>query len=242
MAESDAVQKVITSFWNVVAPGYDEPSNVATPGTADYLAWQEEIRALLPAPPADVLDVGTGTGFAARIAAEAGHRVTGVDLSEGMLARARAANTAEAAVSYRIGDAVAPPFPPAGFDAVLSRCVLWTLREPGLAFRNWHTVLRPAGRVVVIYGLADRPEPERTEPEQRTGPFHRTYNDEVRAALSAIELDDHGPLIELAAAAGFTDVTVRPLPRLRGWETSPGSQLPYALVGHRPDASGPAAD
>lgn len=237
MADDD-VQQAITSFWNVVAPGYDGPDNVAAPGSADYLAWQEEIRALLPEPPGDVLDVGTGTGFAARIAAGAGHRVTGADLSEGMLDRARAA--AGGAVTYRIGDAVAPPFPPGSFDAVMSRCVLWTLREPGRAFRNWHTVLRPAGRVVVIYGLADRPEPEPTE--QRTGLYYRTYTDEVRAALSAIQLDDHGPLIGLAEAAGFSDVTVRPLPGLRGWETSPRSELPYALVGHRPDASGPAAD
>ncbi|GAB3749250.1 hypothetical protein GCM10028864_22690 [Microlunatus parietis] len=236
----DAVQKLITSFWNQVAPGYDEPANVAAPGTAAYADWREAIGSVLPGSPAEVLDVGTGTGFVARIAAELGHRVTGIDLSEGMLARARAATGAEASVAYRVGDAVAPPFPATSFDAVISRSVLWTLRKPGQAFRNWFTLLRQAGQVAVIYGLADRPPPQSAAPEQRAGLFQRTYTDETRAALTAMYLDDHGPLIELAEAAGFADVTVRPLTRLTGWENSPGSALPYALVGYRPVEPGTA--
>ena len=50
---------------------------VAPAGTGDYANWVEAIRSMLPASPARVLDVGTGTGFVARIAADRGHQVTG---------------------------------------------------------------------------------------------------------------------------------------------------------------------
>jgi hypothetical protein len=42
-------------------------------------------------------------------------------------------------------------------------------------------------------------------------------------------LADHQPLVIAADAAGFRAVEVIPLDMVRGWETSPGSYLPYAL-------------
>ncbi|MGH8932096.1 MAG: class I SAM-dependent methyltransferase [Egibacteraceae bacterium] len=53
-------------------------------------AWADVCSGALPTPPADVLDVGTGTGQVALLLADLGHRVTGIDLAEGMLALARA--------------------------------------------------------------------------------------------------------------------------------------------------------
>ncbi|WP_435833085.1 class I SAM-dependent methyltransferase [Kitasatospora purpeofusca] len=43
----------------------------------------------MPPAPADVLDVGCGTGSLSLLLAEAGHRVAGVDLSPEMVARSR---------------------------------------------------------------------------------------------------------------------------------------------------------
>lgn len=48
-----------------------------------------------------------------------------------------------------------------------------------------------------------------------------------------MRLDSHDRLLTAASMAGFESVTVTALTMVRGWETSPGSHLPYALVGYR---------
>src|SRR5438309_7838010 len=128
---SDA-QAHITAFWNTVAAGYEaHGGNVAEYGTEGYRRWLDALGAVLPDPPSDVLDVATGTGYVALAAASLGHRVTAIDLAPAMLDELVAtASARQLAVDVGLGDAVAPTFPPASFDAVTSRHVLWTLRQP----------------------------------------------------------------------------------------------------------------
>src|SRR5689334_24778163 len=64
-----------------------------------------------------LLDIACGTGIAARAAAEAGARVTGLDFSAAMLASARRLNPN---LEFQAGDAEALPFADASFDAVIS--------------------------------------------------------------------------------------------------------------------------
>jgi ubiquinone/menaquinone biosynthesis C-methylase UbiE len=148
-------QRSITGFWSAIAQDYEaHEGNVPPPRSAEHDAWVAAIRDALPEPPSDVLDVGTGTGFVARTAATLGHRVTGIDLSEQMLGIAREhAERDGVVVRFAIGDAVAPQFSPASFDAVTSRHLLWTLREPVRAFANWRALLRPGGRAVAFDGF-----------------------------------------------------------------------------------------
>jgi SAM-dependent methyltransferase len=228
----------ITAFWDTVAPDYETPDNVVPVGTADYAKWVEALRSVLPASPARVLDVGTGTGFVARIAAELGHQVTAIDLSEGML-DASSARDCGLAITFAVGDAVDPPYPAGSFDVVVSRSVVWTLRQPQLAFRNWYKLLTPGGRMVAIYGLsaAARTEPPPDADAKASGQeptvFERHYTPETRKELTAMYLTGHESLVTAAGAAGFRDVEVIPLEMVRGWETSPGSDLPYALSATR---------
>jgi hypothetical protein len=63
--------------------------------------------------------------------------------------------------------------------------------------------------------------------------FERHYSPETREELTAMYLTDHRSLVTAADAAGFREVEVIPLEMVRGWETSPGSSLPYALTGTR---------
>ena len=84
------------------------------------------------------MDVGTGTGFLALIASLLGHRVVGIDLSEPMLIEARAkAHKQGLTVHFERRDAGEPGFASMKFDAILARHLIWTLREPQTAFRNW---------------------------------------------------------------------------------------------------------
>jgi ubiquinone/menaquinone biosynthesis C-methylase UbiE len=231
-------QRRITAFWNAVAPNYETADNVAPVGTADYANWVAALGSLLPATPTRVLDVGTGTGFVARIAAELGHEVTAIDLSEGMLG-ASPARDCGLAITFAVGDAVDPPFAEQTFDVVVSRSLLWTLRQPELAFQNWYKLLTAGGRMIAIYGFsaAAGPEPPRDPNAKDSGQeptfFERHYDADVRELLTAMYLADHQPLVTAADAAGFRDVEVIPLEMVRGWETSPGCYLPYALSGTR---------
>jgi ubiquinone/menaquinone biosynthesis C-methylase UbiE len=104
--------------------------------------------------PIDVLDVCSGTGFAALICATLGHRVTGIDLAPNMLSIARQlAVQRNLTAKFIEADGVQPPFDGQSFDAVVSRHSLWTLREAGRALRNWHKLLRSSGRVLLIDAL-----------------------------------------------------------------------------------------
>ena len=136
----------------------DEPGHGIQTGE-ERTAWMADLsRVLDGAPGRHVVDVGTGTGVLARLLAENGYRVDGVDISLGMIERARELlpSSLLAKVSYRVGDAQDDLFPAASVDAVVSRQVVCHLDDPIRAFRSWRRWLRPGGLVVVIDGFWGR--------------------------------------------------------------------------------------
>ncbi len=95
-----------------------------------------------------ILDVGTGTGRAARLFARGGALVTGVDASEQMLDVARQRAAAEGLdIDFRAGDAHALAFPDRSFDVAVSLRVLMHTPE-------WRTCIgelcRVADRLIVF--------------------------------------------------------------------------------------------
>ena len=95
-----------------------------------------------------VLDVGCGTGaMLARLAASADAVLFGIDPVPEMLDQARS-KVAEK-VDLRVGKAEQIPFGPEEFDVVISCNMLHYVRQPELAVREMHRVLRPGGKVVV---------------------------------------------------------------------------------------------
>lgn len=94
-----------------------------------------------------LLDVATGPGTVAALAAARGARAVGIDFSREMLARGLAAG--EHSVRLVRGDAGALPFFGETFHAVACNFGLLHFADPDRAVREMARVLRPAGRIAV---------------------------------------------------------------------------------------------
>jgi len=107
-------------------------------------------------PDDEVLDVGCGTGNAALRAAQAGGRVTGVDLTPELFAHGRRlAAHAGVDVAWVPGDAEALPFEDARFDIVLSTFGCMFAPRHDVAAREMARVLRTGGRLGVCSWTPD---------------------------------------------------------------------------------------
>jgi SAM-dependent methyltransferase len=224
------VQDAITGFWDRIASGYEaHPGNVPARNSKEFKACISAVRDLLPPAPADILDIATGTGFVALIAASLGHRVTGIDLADTMLAEARKnAARRKLTVVFQKGDAIAPDFPAASFDAIISRHLFWTLRVPQRALRSWKRLLRPGSRVVVIDGFWFEPI-KKNEPGK--GMFERFYSRDVKRTLPGWQYFDTAPIVALFETEGFRNVSLTSLDAIHRVARNPPSAKPsYALT------------
>ena len=134
--------------------------------------WLELIESQAPAErPLRILDAGCGPGFFSVLLSKAGHHVTGIDGSEGMLAYARK-NVAHYGVSPELlqGDFGALPFPDGTFDLVVSRNVTHIIREHLKVYGEWLRVLKPGGVLLIFdanWHLPYQPGPVREEAIRR---------------------------------------------------------------------------
>ena len=132
MLTTQDIKTAVSRYWSGRAAGFDlQPSHAAL-NEAQHQAWLNLLREVAGPPPLTVLDVGCGTGFLAMRMAELGHTAVGIDLAEEMLAiaQSKAAGTG-LPVTFRRGDAEAPPHDGAPYDVILERHVIWTLPRPG---------------------------------------------------------------------------------------------------------------
>lgn len=151
----------ISSYWDASADNFDDEADHGLRDPQVSAAWARRLAEWMPEPPADVLDLGCGTGSLTLLLARQGHRPVGVDLSPRMIELA-GRKLSGLAVPLIVGDASDPPSwavplmagGPAGglFDAVLVRHLVWTLPEPEAALRRWLAMLRPGGRLVLVEG------------------------------------------------------------------------------------------
>ena len=158
------------------AIGYDE-QDLAAAGEGNLgLGCGNPLALAAIRPGMTVLDLGSGAGFDAFLAAArvgpAG-RVIGVDMTDEMLALARrnAAVRGATNVEFRQGRLEALPVEDASVDLVISNCVVNLVPDKAAAFREMARVLRPGGTISVsdLVLLAPLPESVRTSVEAWVG-------------------------------------------------------------------------
>ncbi|MGE0039634.1 MAG: class I SAM-dependent methyltransferase [Vicinamibacterales bacterium] len=127
---------------------YDTAASVAAYGSARGLfpVEAELVSAFMPGPPASLLDLGCGAGRTTVEFDRMGYAVVGIDLSEALIAHARAHHPA---IDFRIMDATALAWPDASFDAAIFSYngidCLYPVEARETCLREVARVLRPGG-------------------------------------------------------------------------------------------------
>ena len=113
-----------------------------------YISWRERLWSQVKGP--EVLEVGVGTGKNLAFYPE-GVRVTGVDLTPGMLDRARKrAALLNRDVTLLLGDTQDLDFADASFDTVVATFVFCSVPDPMLGLHELGRVVKPDGRIFLM--------------------------------------------------------------------------------------------
>lgn len=213
----------VRDMFDSIAPAYDFMNRAMTMGI-DKLWRRRTMKAVKDMAPAKILDVATGTGDLAIAMAKAipGARITGIDLSEGMLAVGRGKVNHESLadrVEFMQADCLALPMPDNTYDCVTVAYGVRNFERLAEGYREMLRVLRPGGMLAVL----ELSTP--TSPLVR--PFYRLYtrgiiplagrliSKDTRAysylpeSIAAVAQGDD--MLDIARGAGFTDTAFRPM-------------------------------
>ena len=167
-----------------------------------------------------VLDLGSGAGFDAFLAANAvgpAGRVIGVDMTPEMLAKARRnqTNGHYSNVEFRLGEIETLPVADQSIDVIISNCAVNLSPEKSRVFREAFRVLKSGGRLAIsdIVALQAVPDVVRADLALHAGC--------VAGASLVTDLND------ALLAAGFKDVRITPKPQSAEFikEWFPGNRI-----------------
>jgi SAM-dependent methyltransferase len=202
------------------ALGYSEDERLSAPEGADLGLGCGNPQAIAELQTGErVLDLGSGAGFDAVIAARqvgVTGSVIGVDMTPEMISKARA-NIGKVDlrnVEFRLGEIEHLPVADASVDVIISNCVINLSTDKPAVFREAFRVLAPGGRVAIsdIVALREIPQDVQNDLEAYAGC--------VSGAALVPEVE------AMLAAAGFSDIRVElksnSAALVEGW--SPGAE------------------
>lgn len=140
-------------MFNNISRRYDFLNHLLSMGIDK--GWRRKaVKLLMEHPPTHILDIATGTGdFALAAAKTIPARVTGVDISEGMLDIGREKiSTAglSGRIEMRLADSENLPFPDQTFDAAMAAFGVRNFENLDRGLQEIARVLKPGSRLVVL--------------------------------------------------------------------------------------------
>lgn len=238
-ASAEEIRDVNTRYHDDAAATYDAKWGIDF-GPIGLEQVSQKLRKVLGFEPTglgDTLEIGAGTGYFSLNLLLAGRisSATCTDISPGMI-KVCAANAERLGLDVETAacDAEHLPFPDGSFDLVLGHAVLHHLPDLEAAFREFHRVLRPGGRIVFAG------EPSRTGDKIASYPKRAAWKAapvwrRLVRAREAVHMGQHGdadPILETmvdvhafvpddlaraARAGGFDEVNVRGEELLANW-------------------------
>jgi demethylmenaquinone methyltransferase / 2-methoxy-6-polyprenyl-1,4-benzoquinol methylase len=143
----------VAQMFNDIAGRYDLLNRLLSGGIDIY--WRKRaLRELKDIKPRTILDVATGTADLAIMAEKSMHpdKITGIDISEGMLelGRKKIAAAGFSNIELQKGDSEKINFPDNSFDAITVSFGVRNFENLGNGLTEMYRVLKPGGKLVVL--------------------------------------------------------------------------------------------
>tara|TARA_R110002124_G_scaffold114535_36_gene269566 strand:+ start:2311 stop:3135 length:825 start_codon:yes stop_codon:yes gene_type:complete len=149
-----SIRDEIREFWSERAATFDQSVGHEIFSEAERRGWHRLIgKHLGEGGKRPLLDLACGTAVISHLMNDMGFAVTGLDWSDAMLVQARAKAAARGTdIRFIARDAENTGEPDASYDAITNRHLVWTLVDVPAAFAEWHRVLKPGGKLLIVDG------------------------------------------------------------------------------------------
>jgi SAM-dependent methyltransferase len=173
------------------------------------------VAAVRSASPRSVLDVGCGTGsttLAVARALDADGRCLGIDLSEPMIALARARAARERiAAEFVCADAQVHAFEPDSVDMILSRFGVMFFADPVQAFSNLRRAARDSAQLRCIAWRSAADNPFMTTAERAAAPLLPNMPPRRPDGPGQFAFADRDRVLAILHESGWIGIDIRPL-------------------------------
>jgi demethylmenaquinone methyltransferase/2-methoxy-6-polyprenyl-1,4-benzoquinol methylase len=221
-AGQDSKKSQVTGMFNDIAPRYDLVNKVLSAGIDGI--WRRKAIGALGKDNRHILDVATGTGEMALLTAQIlkPARITGIDISEGMLEIGRRKVDAAGlgtAIDLVRGDSETINFNDNTFDAVMAAFGVRNFESLEKGLSEMLRVLRPGGKLVILeFSQPVLPVVRQLYQFYMGGVAPQVakwlkQNKEAYEYLncSARAFPDRGKFVEVLQKVGYSDTSFKPL-------------------------------